>query len=220
MINETRNIPTRQDLIMDSVSRFFLDHRQNLNQMLPILNQQANISLRILDYFVTNYAKNKKITYMNHGQYFNVYLQYKAQLKAFSKKQFDPFCRKMRWKNGKKYDSTIRFEYDIGKSIETTVGQLNFFKWAIQNGVLAYIVEHLTDIVDDMIETHKNRKKNDVSTNTKSSKNNKTTTNAKSKTTKSTKTTDDVSTTQKSSSVSALQTVTDKRKVKVVVSFA
>lgn len=156
-MSDTISVPSRQDLIMESVTDFFTD-RNHLHQMMPILNQTAHISLRILDYFVTNYAKKKKIIYQHNDRFFNVFLNYKAQLKAYSKKQFDPFCRKIRKVNGKQINEAINFFYDDEKSIETTVGQLNFFKWAIQNGVLAYIVDHLTDIVEDMILSSKQKK--------------------------------------------------------------
>ena len=56
-------------------------------------------------------------------------MNYKSQLKAFSKKQFDPFCRRKR----------IKFDYEKSKNIITTIGQLNFFKWIIENKILDYI---------------------------------------------------------------------------------
>ena len=70
----------------------------------------------------------------------NVFLNYKAQLKSFSKKQFDPFCRRER----------ISFKYNDTDSVVTTVGQLNFFKWAIENDILKYIGSNLKDIEEDM----------------------------------------------------------------------
>ena len=42
--------------------------------------------------------------------------------------------------------------------ILTTVGQLNFFKWFIQNKVLDYAIDHIKEIDNDMINT---LKKND-----------------------------------------------------------
>ena len=66
----------------------------------------------------------------------NVFLNYKAQLKSFSKKQFDPFCRRER----------ISFKYNENDSVVTTVGQLNFFKWSIENDILKYIGNNLKDI--------------------------------------------------------------------------
>ena len=71
---------------------------------------------------------------------FNTYHSYKAQLKSYSKKRFDPFCRRDR----------INFEYSEGKKIETTVGQLNFFKWAINNNIIEYIIKHEKEIETDM----------------------------------------------------------------------
>ena len=34
--------------------------------------------------------------------------------------------------------------------METTIGQLNFFKWAIENGIIDYITENYDDIEQDM----------------------------------------------------------------------
>ena len=66
-----------------------------------------------------------------------VYLSYKRHLKAYSKKMFDPFCRHKK----------IQFQ-----GLNTTVGQLNFFEWAIQDEVLDYLVENLESVQADMDE--------------------------------------------------------------------
>ena len=60
---------------------------------------------------------------------FKVYFDYKLKLKAYSKKRFDPFCR---W-------DRIIIPYNNTSSIQTTIGQLNFFKWALENRVIDYI---------------------------------------------------------------------------------
>mgnify|MGYP001304814003 CR=1 FL=1 len=78
--------------------------------------------------------------YANFNDQFIVYLDYKCKLKAYSKKSFDPFCRRDR----------ISFYYNETDSIITTVGQLNFFRWAIENYILDYIQEHLDQIEEDM----------------------------------------------------------------------
>jgi len=153
-------IHCKQDLLMKSLSDFFYK-KKNIDIMLPIINSKSNISLRIIDWFVTNYSKKKNILY--NLQYvknkqpniirFVVYLNYKAQLKAYSKKQFDPFCRRDR----------ISFFYEDDKELTTTVGQLNFFRWAIEHKVLNYIIDNLKDIEDDMNKCVRNiytKKKN------------------------------------------------------------
>jgi len=161
---------SKQDLIMNSLTNFF-QNPKNLGKMLPILQKTAHISLRVLDWFVTNYAKGKTVEYYitkdgysvdsksADDQYFNVFLDYKQQLKAYSKQQFDPFCRKYRKQKGKQKFHGIDFYYTKNKFIETTVGQLNFFRWIIEHRVLDYVINKLTDIMTEMLlSTKKGRK--------------------------------------------------------------
>jgi hypothetical protein len=147
-MNKNKTVPNKQDILMESLTEFFqLD--ENLDKMLPIINGMSNISLRIIDWFVTNYSKKYNTTIYNSNQTSNnvkqflVFINYKSQLKAYTKKQFDPFCRRER----------INFYYDkfnSNKFIETTVGQLNFFRWSILNNVIDYINENLQKIEEDM----------------------------------------------------------------------
>ena len=79
----------------------------------------------------------------------NVHQSYKSHLKSYSKKTFDPFCRR------------DRIEFYCGdKIIETTIGQLNFFKWAISNLITDYILLHKDKIELDMNTCLKNMKLN------------------------------------------------------------
>lgn len=148
----------KQNLLMNSLETFF-KKKENLDVIMPIINGQSKISLRVMDWFVTNYSKKNNISYLINkdgniinsisdnqtGKEFVVYLDYKLQLKGYQKKQFDPFCRRSR----------INFYYDEDKSLVTTVGQLNFFRWTIQNSVLTYISEHLEEIESDMNTCYK-----------------------------------------------------------------
>tara|TARA_B100001094_G_C18126999_1_gene770065 strand:+ start:449 stop:1060 length:612 start_codon:yes stop_codon:yes gene_type:complete len=148
----------KQNLLMDSLKTFFLKE-ENLNIIMPIINGDSKISLRVMDWFVTNYSKKNNISYLidnngeiitditdqNNGKEFVVYLDYKLQLKGYQKKQFDPFCRRDR----------IQFYYNNDDYITTTVGQLNFFKWTIKNSVLSYIENNLVDIEKDMNDCYK-----------------------------------------------------------------
>ena len=138
----------KNKLLMYSLTKFY-QKESNLTKLLSILNGDNKISLRIIDWFVTNYAKKKNIilhiTSNNldlSDSYLIVYLNYKSQLKAYSKKQFDPFCRRNR----------IDFFYDKVNmnKITTTTGQLNFFKWFIENNLYEYIQKHLDKIEKDM----------------------------------------------------------------------
>ena len=82
----------------------------------------------------------------NKVKNFIVYLDYKSQLKAYSKKQFDPFCRRER----------ISFIDHDNNELITTVGQLNFFRWAIENNILDYIKENYEIIENDMNNSLRN----------------------------------------------------------------
>ena len=83
---------------------------------------------------------------------FLIYNDYKLKLKAYSKKRFDPFCR---WQR-------ITIPYgEEGLFIETTIGQLNFFKCALENEVIDYIKSHYKQIELDMNTRNSNSKKRD-----------------------------------------------------------
>jgi hypothetical protein len=129
--------------------------------MLRIITGESKISLRIIDWFATNYAKKYYTLYIVSGNRFKVYDDYKLKLKAYSKARFDPFCR---W-------DRISIPYTEGKSIETTIGQLNFFKWAIENKVVDYIEENYSEIEKDMNNRNSTSKRKETLTdNTKTRK--------------------------------------------------
>jgi len=158
---KSSKIINSKDLLMISLSKFYAQ-KLNINKMLCIVEpslakQESNISLRLIDWFVTNYSKknNTIITKEKNNNiiHFNVYLSYRSQLKAYSKQLFDPFRRRDR----------ITFFFDTDKSLDTTIGQLNMFRWIIQNDILEYISNNVEDIENDMIQTQKTNmnKKND-----------------------------------------------------------
>lgn len=133
-----------RDLLMVSLSRYY-SQKNNIVRVLPYLSCKSGVSLRLIDWFVTNYAKKHNIIltrqHQNNVTHFNVYLSYRAQLKAYSKQQFDPFRRRDR----------VEFFYDRTSSVETTVGQLNFFRWMLQNDVLDFVHDNSADIERDML---------------------------------------------------------------------
>lgn len=135
---------TQNELLMNNLMEYYKDETQ-LDRMLKIITGECKISLRIVDWFATNYAKKYYTLFdipMANGssKRFKVYVDYKLKLKAYSKRRFDPFCR---W-------DRISVPYKNGTCIETTLGQLNFFKWALENKVIDYIEENYETIEKDM----------------------------------------------------------------------
>ena len=160
---EKTKYSTQNDLLLNNLIEFY-KNSENIDLMLNIITGVSKISLRIVDWFATNYAK-KNYTYYdvcvnNSVKRFKVYFDYKLKLKAYSKKRFDPFCR---W-------DRISIPYKNGDFIETTIGQLNFFKWAIENKVLDYIKENYDAIEKDMNNRNTTSKRKENIDNTKTRK--------------------------------------------------
>ena len=144
---------TKEDVLMGTIIHYFQKNQNDIYRIIPIINKdnKTNISLRLLDWFVTNYCRHNMVEYKHKGQSFNVYMSYKGQLSAHSKKLFDPFKRR----------DIINFQYDKlnpNKSIQTTVGQLNFFTWMLSNGILDYVINNLKPIIKEMNEYSKHKK--------------------------------------------------------------
>lgn len=144
---------TQDELILQNLKEFY-KNKDYLKKMISIVNGESNISLRIVDWFVTNYAKKYFTVYdiknsNGETERFKVYNDYKLKLKAYSKKRFDPFCR---WER-------IQFPYDENNFVETTIGQLNFFKWSLENNIIQFIEQNYEHIDEDQNTRNSTSKK-------------------------------------------------------------
>ncbi len=121
---------SKSTLLLDSL-RVFFDDPSNAKMLIDILDHKKGVSLRTLESFITVKSKNENITYTTKtGKNFVVHVAYKSSLVGYSKKLFDPFCR------------TERIQFNIGdREITTTVAQLNFIKWCINNDIIEYILK-------------------------------------------------------------------------------
>jgi len=156
-------------------------------KMIDIINGESLISLRVLEWVVTKSGKNSininsnldvniesdsndsnsnnsnsnnsnnsnNSSLSSKNDYSSVNIMYKAQLKSYKKKNFDPFRR----------DKKFYFPYDKDdptKTILTTLGQLNFFKWAISSNIIASVEKNYERINKNIIESVKknNKQKN------------------------------------------------------------
>ena len=104
---------TQNELLLRNLMDYY-NSTGLLDTMLAIISGESNISLRIVDWFATNYSKKYWTQYLLGDRRFKVYIDYKLKLKAYSKRRFDPFCR---W-------DRITIPYKTGTHIETTIGQL------------------------------------------------------------------------------------------------
>jgi len=136
-----QNFDTQNDILLTKLLLFY-KNTEYFDKMISIINGTSKISLRIVDWFVTNYSKKNYCVIENveTNERFKVYNDYKLKLKAYSKKKFDPFCR---W-------DRINVPYKDTMCVQTTLGQLNFFKWTIENKILEYIENNYSTIENDM----------------------------------------------------------------------
>ena len=162
------------NILLNQLKNFYQIDK-NINTLFRILNhnnihknnKENKISLRLIDWFVTNYCKKNKIIIekkeKNKTNHINIYNSYKSNLKAFSKQLFDPFRRKNELFLNYTSTSKVTFTEDKflykNNHIKTTIGQLNFFKWIINNDIYEYIKLHKKVIENDMIISQKENNK-------------------------------------------------------------
>ena len=134
---------SRSETLLDSINQFY-ETPENANYLVDILDKKSSVSLRNLEWFITNYSKKYALSYKTiDGKTFAVHCAYKSSLEGYSKKLFDPFCR------------TDKFEYMVpctDKTITTTVAQLNFIKWCIKNKIIDYFLENKSKL---LVRVHK-----------------------------------------------------------------
>ena len=135
---------TSAELLKSSLVEFYR-YPTHLERILPIINRATNqkISLRLLDHFVVNYAAMHQISYALGDKIFEVHKSYDAQLGKYHKTLFDPFRR------GGSSSRIILCTSDR-EQIETTLGQLCFFRWCLQNGIIEYVEKHVNAITEHM----------------------------------------------------------------------
>lgn len=110
------------------------------------------MSLRILDFFITTYSKKNNTKIQNSKDpEFDVYQNYRLTLRGYRKQSFDVFCRK----------NKMLFYYGKtdNESIETSCGQLCFFKWCYENGIVDYVKKNFEMVDQAMKKSSPKRKK-------------------------------------------------------------
>jgi hypothetical protein len=159
---------TGKTLLLSSISKYFKNNPKHLDQFKNIILGKSFISLRLIDWLLTHFSKNNNIQYWIDDdtkkiyktlpenikkaanlRKFNMYIDYRAQLKSFSKMYFDPFRRHER----------IIYKLNDKENIETTIGQLNLFRWFFKNYIFEYIVSNYNEISKNMSSKNKHDNK-------------------------------------------------------------
>ena len=140
------------ELLLISLTEFY-ENKLYIQKFLNVVNGKSYVSLRLIDWYITNYCKNNNEFFYstklksvdNHG-FINVYASYRSQLKAYKKIKFDPFRRRER---------ILFYYHNKSNYICTTIGQLNFFRWAIEYSILEHIENNVMRLERLMINSQK-----------------------------------------------------------------
>jgi hypothetical protein len=143
----------RQFRYYKMIDQFFRNcGKDAVEKMVKIINKDKTegdcISLRVLEWVVTKFSKKNVDINIDDKEYFSINIMYKAQLKSYKKSNFDPFRR----------DRKFMYNYDkkdLSKKVITTLGQLNFFKWAISNKIIECVERHYETIIEAMNKYNK-----------------------------------------------------------------
>lgn len=146
MSSSLTSVESRDEVLLRSLRKFYADPAA-LRLLTDVLRNKTKTSLRMLDWLVTNYSKKHNVVYTHAAKTVNVFLEYKGNLKAFSKRCFDPFQRRGR----------IEILDADRLPMQSTTGQLNFFKFAISHGIIAYAQQHAAAIEADMLAAIRHR---------------------------------------------------------------
>lgn len=143
---------SRMSLMHASLMRFFASP-SNAAVLVAHLTGRATVSLRLIDWFVTSFSKSHAILIPHFKDdatpagFTDVYASYRMQLRSLTKTYFDPFRRHNR----------ISVRLECGETVVTTIGQLNFFKWLIESGIVRHIHENAEAIERAMREAQETR---------------------------------------------------------------
>ena len=154
-------IESNESSMMPSLLEFF-NYKFNFAILKEFIDSRktrsTKLSVGLLDWFNVNYAKEYNVEYVlktvKSIKVIYVWQLYKAALSGYPKDLFDPFAR------GKSKGGSITINNEENESINTTLCQLNYFRWAIKNGIIDYVKDHVEEIYDDLCKrSHRGNKK-------------------------------------------------------------
>ena len=156
-----------QELLLTSLNEFYIKNNNYKNIFKTIISGNHKLSLRLIDWLVTHYSRNNNIYYWkldNDKIYYNlpsndnrrfkkinIYLDYRAQLKSYTKLNFDTFRRHL--------IEISSFILMIKTKLKQLPDNLNFFRWAFSNNIIEYAINNYNEIYNNMIKSNNYKKK-------------------------------------------------------------
>ena len=139
-----------QQSIADRVLASLRAHPARRATVVAILRGDCPVSLRMMDWMVTNYARTVSLRILSpENEPVYVHDTYRAILNAYRRRHFDPFRRTVKTSTGLPDSSLCRLRVaseGAREVFDTSVGQLNFLEWAARSGVVAYVESHKPEL--------------------------------------------------------------------------
>ena len=146
---DDKNISKKDEVLLKSVLEWYNADESRVRQFNDIVKHKNGLSLRIIDWLITNFSKKVSVSIETHGIPGDLYRDYHKNLSAYNKKNFDPFARRQRICI-LMFGSEKRF---------STIGQLNFFRWFLEKNLCVFLLENKPLIEKHMREYEKLSKK-------------------------------------------------------------
>ena len=125
----TESLSRSDEVLLESVLEWYNEDETRVEAFMAIVKRKNGMSLRVIDWLVTNYSKTKSVVLETDGVPQDLNRDYQKNLSAYNKRNMDPFARK----------NKISIMVDGKESRNSTVGQLNFFRWFIKNGISSFL---------------------------------------------------------------------------------
>ena len=147
--DEDKRISRKDEVLLSSVLGWYNEDESRVTQFSDIVKHKNGLSLRIIDWLITNFSKKVSVSIETRGIPGDLYRDYHKNLSAHNKKNFDPFARRQRI-------CILLFGEEKRFS---TIGQLNFFRWFLQKNLCSFLLENKPVIEKHMRDYEKMSKK-------------------------------------------------------------
>lgn len=137
---QTEGLSKSDQLLLQSVLKWYNEHPPRVSEFVRIVERNNGLSLRVIDWLVTNYSRTTPVIIEKDGLPKDLYRDYQKYLSAYNKKNMDPFARRRR----------ISITVFGTKARKSTVGQLNFFRWFLTNDLEIFLRQNRQEVEEHM----------------------------------------------------------------------
>ena len=147
--DDDKKLTRKDEVLLSSVLGWYNEDSSRVTQFSDIVKHKNGLSLRIIDWLITNFSKKISVSIETRGIPGDLYRDYHKNLSAHNKKNFDPFARRQR----------ICILLNGEEKRFSTIGQLNFFRWFLQKNLCSFLLANKPTIEKHMRDYEKMSKK-------------------------------------------------------------